>query len=283
MRHRRLTAAVLTAVSGLAIAGLLAGPANASTVAPSQTAPAATPVTASPTPTSTPSSSLVSATVTAVDAKTGVATVVVTVLGKNVTLHLNANTAAVINGVKTTLAGAKVGTTVQLGSSSVNAAVDPSKLLQLIGSLAKVDAKAGTVSVKTGTETKTLPVSTDAKITLDGVTAKLADLATLPATTAVSVSGQNTANGGIVTNIEAKRVKSTPTASPTATATPKATPTATTAPKTTPTETPKTTPTATATVTPKATPTATPKATEAPKTTPTASKGVTVKASVGAK
>lgn len=215
MRHRRLTAATLTAVSGLAVAGLLAGPANASTVAPTTTAPAVTPVTATPTPTPTPTtttkstSPLVSAKISGIDLKSGKITVSVTLDGTKV----------MVDGVQTALADLPLGANLRLGGTGTNLSLtaDSSKLVD--GTLTKVvNSTDPTLNVKlAGGATQTLPVSANANVSLDGVKTTLAKLAGLASgSTTVSVNGLTGLNSNLGTTITAKTVKPTATPTPSA-------------------------------------------------------------------
>jgi hypothetical protein len=160
-----------------------------------------------------------------------------------------------------------VGATVNIGgngSSALTLSADTSKLLNLVGTVASVDPKARTVSVKLPTGVnKTTPVSTDVTITLDGATVGLDGL---PVNATVVATGVNSSSGGIITKIEAKRAKA---------ATP--TPTASTTPTAAPTPTPSKTATPTPTTSKAATPA--PTTSKAVTPTPTTSKAVTVKAS----
>jgi hypothetical protein len=249
MRQRRLTAAVLSAVAGIAVAALLTGTAHAAETAPRTNPPATQPVT-TPSPTTSPSSGMqLSGRITAVDPKAGTVTAMVSLNGRDtaLTFTVTGTTKILVNGVPATLAALPVNVPVQLSRAGDGAPLTiaatvipptptakptptsppapavqpgvpspPAPAVQpgvLGGAVVAVDAKARTVSVKVATGTRTWPVTADARITLDGATVALA---AVPVNATVSLGTADSATGQVVNRIEATRVKPTePTIKPT--------------------------------------------------------------------
>jgi hypothetical protein len=237
MRQRRLTAAVLSAVAGIAVAGMLTGTAHAAETAPRTSTPATQTVT-TPSPTTSPSAGMqLSGRITAVDPKAGTVTALVSLNGRDtaLTFTVTATTKILVNGVPATLAALPVNVPVQLSRAGDGAPLTiaatvipptptakptpispPAPAVQpgvLGGAVVAVDAKARTVSVKVATGTRTWPVTADAKITLDGATVALA---AVPVNATVSLGTADSATGQVVNRIDANRVKpAEPTAKPT--------------------------------------------------------------------
>jgi outer membrane biosynthesis protein TonB len=244
MSQRRLTAAVLSAVAGVAVAGSFAGTANASSASsPSQEPRTTTPTkpsdSAGPTtsPTAAPRPAQISGQIIAVDAANGTISIATSLNGRNttITLKVGVNASALVDGVVTTLANVPIGAQVQVGGNDggpLLRVTSPAKPLQLEGTLVGVNPTAGTVSVKLPTMGATLQVSADAKVTLDGAAVALG---ALPAGAMLRLSGTESGTVRLITKIEARSVRPAPAPKPTTSEAPK--PAVTTTPK--PSEPPK--------------------------------------------